>query len=135
MIENSEEKRKKSVLLIRLSSLGDLVLLTSTIELLYSFGTSITLLTSTEYRDLFEEDPRIKELIVYKKNRSLSDLVKEVRRARYDYAFDLHRKPLTQFILRIARAKKKLFPMRNMRSLEWARNMKRRYGPILENWL
>lgn len=106
----------KKVFLIRFSSLGDLVLLTSTLELLYSLGSSVTLIVKAEYRELFVNDPRVKRLITFDKDTPLFQLIKEVRKESYDYAFDLHKKPFSYLLLKALRAEKK-FSYRK-RSLE-----------------
>jgi ADP-heptose:LPS heptosyltransferase len=94
------------VLLIRLSALGDLVILTSTLELLKMTGAKVFLLTKEEYRELFEGDPRIEDLILLRKGNFLETL-KNLRKMTFDYAFDLHKKPLTRLLLNLSRARKK----------------------------
>lgn len=96
----------QKVLLIRFSALGDLVLLTSTLEILSRLETQVTLVTKDEFRELFQDDPRTR-LILLKKNESLWELLKEVRKEKYDYAFDLQKKLVSYLLLKGVRAGKK----------------------------
>ncbi|WP_457642686.1 glycosyltransferase family 9 protein [Persephonella sp.] len=82
------------VLVIRLSSLGDVILASSVIQPLYDRGFHIELLTFDSFAGLFEEDYRIKKLITPSKE-ELSGLKNIIQYAKkigsYDYVLDLHR--------------------------------------------
>ena len=75
------------VLLIRLSALGDLVIMTSALEYLKNKG-EVTLITKKRYFDLFSNDSRVKRLI----DENDFDIV---RHEHFDIACDLHAKPKT----------------------------------------
>ncbi len=87
------------VLLIRLSALGDLVIMTSALEYLKERA-EITLITRRKYFGLFDEDTRIKQLIDERE-------IKFVKNQQFDIACDLHAKPKTMLILQSIKAKKK----------------------------
>ncbi len=98
----------KKVLLIRLSSLGDLVIVSSVLELLKHRPYEIYLVTYKNFAPLFEHDPRIKEIITVPRPYKLKDIlnvIKKIREQDFDFAFDLQFKVLSQVILKFSRAK------------------------------
>ncbi len=96
------------ILLIRLSALGDLVIMTSALEYLKNKG-EVTLLTRKRYFELFYNDLRVKRLI----DENDFELIKNEY---FDIACDLHAKPKTLIkILGIKAEKKCVF---NKRSIE-----------------
>ncbi len=80
-----------NILLIRLSSLGDLIIMTSALEYLKDKG-NVTLVTRKQYFELFEEDSRVYQLIEEKD-------IKNLKNTTFDIACDLHAKPKTIFLL------------------------------------
>jgi heptosyltransferase-2 len=99
----------KRVLLIRLSSLGDIVLLTPVLDIL-SKGMEVHLLTGKEYTGLFKGDHRLKRIYGFERGISgLFRILREIRRTKYDLSVDLHLKPLTLLLLLLSRAKEKRF--------------------------
>ncbi len=95
----------KRVLLIRLSSLGDLVLLTSAIEALSELSCEVHLLTSWSYREVFEGDPRISRLLLFRGDRR--EIVEKLRDEKFDVAIDMHCKALSLYFLLMTKASKK----------------------------
>jgi ADP-heptose:LPS heptosyltransferase len=93
------------VLLIRLSSLGDLIVLTSTLSLLETAGAEVDLLTKREYFPIFKGDPRVRRLIPFERGiRGILRTARSLRSERYDVAFDLHVKPATLALLLLSGA-------------------------------
>ncbi len=87
------------ILLIRLSSLGDLVIMTSALEYLKDKG-KVTLITKKQYFGLFEEDPRVNQLLD-------ESQVNDLKKTTFDIACDLHAKPKTLLMLSKIKARKK----------------------------
>ncbi len=102
---------KKDVLLIRLSSFGDLILLTSCFEYLQEKANTY-LLTSETYRGLFDDDPRIKG--VFYANSGKIDIKKK-----FDIVCDMHFKLKSQLISLKIKAKKRCAYKKRI----WARRL------------
>jgi len=86
----------KKILIVRFSSLGDLVLTTPIYrEIKNVFPNSkITLLTSFEIGSVLENNPYIDTLILHKRGETLpqlNNLIKKLRKERYDLIYDLHK--------------------------------------------
>ena len=99
---------RSQVLLIRLSSRCDLIVLTSTLSLLEEAGAEVHLLTKEKFFPLFEGDPRVKGLIPFQ--RGVAGILMtsgDLRAMEFDYAFDLHVKPATLSLLWLSGAKQK----------------------------
>ncbi len=73
--------------MIRLSSLGDVVLATAAVEALAQNGFETVFVTKSEYAPLFSEDPRISEVVVFD---GVLSTARRVRRLKPDYVIDLH---------------------------------------------
>lgn len=84
----------KKILVIRFSSLGDLVLLTPLLGMLRSWapGAEIHLLTKDRYAPLFTADERIDEIKLLRSGtlRELVDLRSALRSEKYDLIIDAH---------------------------------------------
>lgn len=93
------------ILLIRLSSLGDLVIMTSALEYLKEKG-KITLITRKQYFGLFEDDPRVSALVDEQSVDKLKNTV-------FDIACDLHAKPKTVYMLLEINARRKCIINKN----------------------
>jgi len=80
------------VLLIRFSSLGDLILLTSIFDPLKKAGIEFDILTDRRFSELFEEDRRIGKVFAISDYSigSLKRTAEVVKSNSYDYIFDLH---------------------------------------------
>ena len=98
------------ILLIRLSSLGDILLMTPLLNLLRAAcpQAQVDVLVKAEYRDLLRTHPAIARLLTYDSRQSLLQMVGSLRADRYDLALDLHCTPRSQLLLRGLRAQRKL---------------------------
>lgn len=97
----------RRILLIRLSSLGDILLMTPLLNLLRVTcpQAQIDVLVKTEYRDLLRAHPGVARLLAFDFRQPL---LRRLRADRYDLALDLHCTPRSQLLLRGLRARRKL---------------------------
>lgn len=81
----------KKILLIRFSSIGDIVLTTPVVRCLKRQLPDVELhvLTKPAYRTLFSANPHINK--VYELQGNLKDLLRQLREERYDFVVDLHK--------------------------------------------
>ena len=100
----------RRVLLIRLSSLGDILLMTPLLNLLRAAcpQAQIDVLVKAEYRDLLRAHPGIARLLTFDSRQSLLGTLRGLRTDYYDLAMDLHCTPRSQLLLRGLRARRKL---------------------------
>jgi len=86
------------VLIIRFSSIGDIVLTTPMIRALKTqlLDAEIHYLTKSKYRTILETNPYVDKLFLYADN--LNTLIAELRKEKYDYIIDLHNNLRTQII-------------------------------------
>ncbi len=104
MSNNKKKKKPLRILLIRFSSIGDIILTTPVIQAIKESNPGITLdyLTLPEYSILLRDNPYIDNLFLIKRN-SLSYALENaflLRKIKYDYVFDLHRS-IRSFIFRL----------------------------------
>jgi len=109
--------------LIRLSSLGDVVLTTGVVRELKSEAedAEITVITCSPYDDIFKLNPRVRETVLLedKSINGLSALIRRVREQRFDILVDLHVNPRSLLISSLSKSRKKL----RYGKCRWARNM------------
>jgi len=89
------------VLIIRFSSLGDIVFTTAipkTIKNKYS-DWELHFLTKYDYKDLIEHNPFIDKKIYYKKEENLYKLINLLKNEEYDLVFDAHNSLRSNIIL------------------------------------
>ena len=100
----------RRILLIRLSSLGDILLMTPSLNLLRTAcpQAQIDVLIKAEYRDLLRAHPGINRLLAFDSRQPLLRTLRGLRADRYDLALDLHCTPRSQVLLRGLRAHRKL---------------------------
>ena len=100
----------RRILLIRLSSLGDILLMTPLLDLLRAVCplAQIDVLVKAEYRDLLRSHPGITRLLTFDSRQSLLSALRALRADCYDLALDLHCTPRSQLLLRGLRARRKL---------------------------
>ncbi len=96
------------LLLVRFSSLGDVILVSSLLSPLEERGVVVDLLTFKPFGEVFKGDGRLRNLIQLdrKSLRSLSSLKqlsKEIDSRKYDYVVDLHRNLRTFFLRAFSR--------------------------------
>ena len=98
------------ILLIRLSSLGDILLMTPLLNLLRTAcpQARIDVLIKAEYHDLLRAHPGIARLLIFDSRQSLLRTLRSLRADRYDLALDLHGTPRSQLLMRGLRAHRKL---------------------------
>ncbi len=100
-----EEKIKKA-LIIRLSSLGDVVIASSILEFLYRHEVEVHFAVYEEFADIFEGDPRISKLFRIKRTlKGKLAAIKEIRSEEYDLVVDLHKKFFPVILSLFARTK------------------------------
>ncbi len=80
------------ILIIRFSSLGDIVLTTAVVEALkkHSPESTIYFLTRSIYSQVFEYDNRIFKVIKIQGNESPHEIIKKIGRNNFDVVLDLH---------------------------------------------
>ena len=88
--------KPKNILIIRFSALGDLVLTTPIFRELKHFfpDAEITLLTSSEYGSVFNNNPHIDHFILHKRKETYSELNKLIKILlveSFDLVYDTHR--------------------------------------------
>ena len=111
------QQNKYKILIIRLSSLGDIILTTPVLDALKeNFKNSeIYFLTKRKYQGLFESDPRVHSVIYFEaegKDKGLSGLFRLIRRLnqeKFDLVVDLHSNLRSYFIRHLVKAKKKIW--------------------------
>lgn len=92
---------KEKVLIIRFSSLGDVVLVYPVVSKLYNAGFEVHILTQREYVSLFTSNPFVNKIISFDKNNdSLWKIIKVIREEKYVKIIDLQ-KNLRTFFIRI----------------------------------
>ncbi len=81
--------KPKKVLVIRFSSIGDIVLTTPVIRgLRRQLGAEVHVLTKEAYRDMMAANPYVSRVITLQKR--LADVTTKLKRERYDLVVDLH---------------------------------------------
>ena len=100
----------RRILLIRLSSLGDILLMTPLLNLLRTAcpQAQIDVLVKAEYRDLLRAHPGVTRLLPFDSRQPLLRTLRDLRADYYDLALDLHCTPRSQLLLRGLRASRKL---------------------------
>jgi heptosyltransferase-2 len=86
-----EEVRR--ILVIRLSSIGDIVLTTPIVRLLRQHcpGAQLDFLVKAQYQDLLRSHPAIDRLVLFQEGQTLPQTLRTLRQTRYDLVLDLHR--------------------------------------------
>lgn len=86
----------RNILIIRLSSIGDVLLTTPLIRILNKKfpGSHIDFVIKKEFHELIAHHPALSEIYVFDKHadgNSLADIRKKVRLKKYDYIIDIHK--------------------------------------------
>lgn len=87
------------VLLVRFSSMGDVLLTTPLIRTLHRAGWEVHYLTKTVYAPLLAHNPHLSRLHLLSPGGSLTNLAEALRAQRFDWVVDLH-KSLRSYLLR-----------------------------------
>lgn len=110
------DRKVERILIIRFSSLGDIVLTTPVIDALKGAfpAAEISFLTKVKYRDLLQADPRITRLVEFDsggKHRGtggLMKLISELRSGDFDLLVDLHSNLRSFLVRHLVRSKTKI---------------------------
>jgi ADP-heptose:LPS heptosyltransferase len=85
------------ILVIRFSSIGDIVLTTPVVRCLKTqLDAEIHYATKSQYESILENNPYVDRLFLL--NESISDLIEELKRENYDVIIDLHNNLRTRFV-------------------------------------
>ncbi len=102
--ENSLLTTVKKVLIIRFSSIGDIVLTSPVVRCLKKqLGTEIHFLTKSAYASIVRSNPHIDKVFEIKKE--VKEVIKDLKLEAYDYIIDLH-KNLRSFQVKLALRRK-----------------------------
>ncbi|WP_027128457.1 glycosyltransferase family 9 protein [Fusobacterium perfoetens] len=109
------------ILIIRLSSIGDIILTTPILKQLKEKYPNITIdfLVLKNFKDSIEGSPYIDNLILFDKKindgyKNIKELAKKLNKNNYDYVFDLHRKFRSKLISNGIKAKTFTYPKRKI---------------------
>ncbi|PHR43935.1 MAG: glycosyl transferase [Fluviicola sp.] len=102
------------ILVIRFSSIGDIVLTTPVIRCLKSQIENVELhiLTKQQYSLLFESNPNVDK--IHKWGKENKEVIKALKTERFDYIIDLHNNIRTKKIKSILKSKSYSFPKLNV---------------------
>lgn len=89
---------KKKILIIRFSSLGDVILISPVIKKLFVSGYEVDVLTKKKYKEFFKLNPEIKNILLLDDYKSIWSLIKIIRSQQYYRIIDLHRNLRTLII-------------------------------------
>lgn len=89
---------RKRILIIRFSSLGDVVLTAPVINKLAQSGYQVDMLTKKKYEEILKYNPGLNKILVLENFRNLFQLVKVIRMNNYYRICDLHKNLRTAFI-------------------------------------
>lgn len=100
------------VLLIRLSSLGDVVLATSAVEALHRDRPELTVdvLTKPAFTSLFESNPHVDRVIPWREGVSPAVMARELKPSDYQLVADLHGNLRTRLLRLFLRGKWSVYP-------------------------
>ena len=103
----------KKILLIRLSSLGDIVILSSALEYLEGKA-MVDIALYEQFVDIYMDDPRIRKIIPIPRTlKGKIKAFKQIREEKYDVVVDCHKKFYTILLSRTARACKRISIKKN----------------------
>lgn len=102
------------ILVIRFSSIGDIVLTTPVIRCLKSQNDSVELhvLTKSQYSLLFESNPNVDT--IHKWGEENKEVIKKLKSEQFDYVIDLHNNIRTKKLKSILKSKAYSFPKLNV---------------------
>ncbi len=90
--------KNRKILIIRFSSLGDVVLVHPVIKELFDNGYTVDLLTKKIYKDIFKYNTCIDNILFLEDHKNLFGVLKSIRENKYYRILDLHRNLRTAFI-------------------------------------
>ncbi len=89
---------EKRILIIRFSSLGDVVLIHPVIKKLYDNGYKVDLLTKKQYKKIFAFNPYINNIIFPENFKNLFQILQKIKENNYFKIIDLHKNLRTALI-------------------------------------
>lgn len=102
------------VLVLRFSSIGDIVLTTPVVRCLKEqLGAEIHYLTKTAFKSILAENPHIDQCITF--DNSTDEVLDQLKKERYDFVVDLHNNIRTLKLKRELGVKSAKFPKLNIR--------------------
>jgi len=85
------------ILVVRFSSIGDIVLTTPVVRMLKTqLNTEVHFLTKAPYVSLFKNNPYVDS--VFQINKSINEVISDLKTENYDYVIDLHSNLRTQIL-------------------------------------
>jgi heptosyltransferase II len=116
-----DPKEIKKVLVIRLSSLGDVVLTTPVFRNIKEAWPTVfvAVLVKEEFMDVFKGNPYIDEIIPFDKKKGIFFYIREIRKRNFDLLIDLHNNIRSNMIGNLAGIKHKVKYDKNI----WARRL------------
>ena len=80
------------ILIIRLSSIGDIILTTALVRCLRQTypEAQIDFLVKKQFLDTVEHNPNLSNVLVFEKGQSLKDLKQKLKLENYDWVIDIH---------------------------------------------
>ena len=111
----------KKILIIRFSSIGDIVLTTPVIRCLNRQlrDTEIHVLTKVAYQSIYSANPNVAKVIVMKHD--LKEVMPELRGERYDFVVDLHRNWRSLWVRMALRCHSSSFPKLDFQKFLYAK--------------
>lgn len=131
------------ILIIRLSSLGDVILTTPLIRKLRQIfpNSEIDYCTKSEYADIFRNNPDISKIIEAENDLNfgkLRQLKKRLKQESYDLIIDAHNKLNTFYLRLFLKGRKKKFRKYSIRKIllvKFKINLMKRLPPVRERYL
>ncbi|MBS4061599.1 MAG: glycosyltransferase family 9 protein [Bacteroidetes bacterium] len=107
----------KKILVIRFSSIGDIVLTSPVIRCLKQQlpEVEVHVLTKESNRQLFDSNPHINKVYSFSEKRSLSEVTALLKKEKYDFVVDLHKNLRSFRVKRALSVWSKSFPKLNFR--------------------
>src|SRR3989339_834553 len=107
---NSRINEKINILVIRLSSLGDIVLTFPFIRLLKERfpNSDIDFVVKSEFKEIIESNKYISNIYFFDKKKGFRDLKrikKQIKQKKYTYIFDIHRNIRSYYLRKFSGAK------------------------------
>lgn len=111
-----EFEKFQRILVIRLSSVGDILLTTPILRLLRTMcpEARIDVLVKTQYRDLLRAHPDVTGLLTFESKQSVRQILGILRRTTYDMVIDLHSTFRSRLFLWGSRSRYKLVYSKNI---------------------
>lgn len=104
----------KKILVIRFSSIGDIILTTPVIRCLHEqTGAEIHVITKKQFASIYSGNPHISRVIIIEK--SVSEVADELKSAKYDFVADLHHNLRSFQVKKICGTRSASFPKLNIK--------------------